>query len=210
MPLSDRHDRVQWRRGENRETRDRDLRTALVNLLAPQLAKTGARLVHEMGVRRGSCRADVVVIQDGLHAYELKSDVDSLRRLPKQVRILSSVCDQITLVTTRRHVRSALKMVPEWFGVMLAAPTEREIALNLYREGARNPSPDPVAVAKLLWRSELLLILERKGAATGVRSKSRAVLCSRIAGALSQQHLVDEVCRSMIMRKGWLTGEQPA
>lgn len=65
---------------------------------------------------RGACRVDVCVINGHLHGYEIKSDVDTLRRLPLQQQFYSDVLDKATIVVGQRHLDHALETLPAWWG----------------------------------------------------------------------------------------------
>ena len=101
--------------------RDPDLRDAVKHvLLAPFYSDPDTLIVEELSLRHGAGRIDIAVILGELHGYELKSDQDTLRRLPKQVAVYNSVLDRITLVVTPQHVAQATEMIPEWWDIMLA------------------------------------------------------------------------------------------
>ena len=69
-------------------TRDVDIRKALLANLEVKYGDSSHDLiVEEFGCK--TARADVAVINGFLHAYEIKSDSDSLDRLPSANRRLS-------------------------------------------------------------------------------------------------------------------------
>ena len=79
--------------------RDRDVRQALTeNLRALHDGAPDTHIRHELGLEHGQVFVDVVVINGELHGYELKSDSDTLDRLPRQVQAYSAVLDKATLV----------------------------------------------------------------------------------------------------------------
>lgn len=162
--------------------RDIDLRTALVRRLSQRYAREhNACILQELGLRHGAARIDIAVVNGLLHGYELKSDSDTLDRLIRQERIYSSVFDRVTLVVGERHARKATSMVPEWWGIQVVDTGPRG-GMNFHsmRRAHSNPSQDPVAVAKLLWRNEALELLHSLGAAHGLRSKPRAKIYARL------------------------------
>ncbi len=108
-------------------------------------------------MRHGAARVDVAVVNGSLHGYELKSDSDSLGRLARQAHVYSSVLDRVTLVAGRRHLEEAMGLVPYWWGVQVAEMKPRgSVLFSSVRRARKNPSQDPVSVAKLLWREEAL------------------------------------------------------
>jgi hypothetical protein len=68
-----------------------------------------------MGIWSGSVRIDVAVINGELTGYELKSDRDTLERLPLQAELYSRVFDRLILVVGKRHAKKAIEHIPEWW-----------------------------------------------------------------------------------------------
>lgn len=190
---------------------DNDIRVALKAELARRYAKdNNTLLLDELGIRHGTARIDLIVVNHRLHGYEIKSDSDSLRRLPEQIRIFSSVLDRITLVVGYRHAYDALRMVPEWWGVRLAAEDERcgTVVLSSARFPRNNPRVDLNAMVALLWRDEALNILEEMGAAKGVRSKIRTDIYKRLVEVCKPDYLRARIRQQLKSREGWRSGTQ--
>jgi hypothetical protein len=85
-------------------TTDADLCAALLSQLAR--GRRQRYIVEEMGIA-GEARVDIALIGDHLHRFEIKSERDSLRRLPAQVEVYSRVFDYVTLVVDTRHLDGA-------------------------------------------------------------------------------------------------------
>lgn len=185
--------------------RDRDVRLAVRNYLeALHRDDVDTRIVEEMGVWSGSVRVDLAVINGELAGFELKSDSDTLQRLPVQADVYSRVFDQVTLVVGRRHAEKASDIIPNWWGVMVAEQTDNGVTLEHHKCGSRNPSPDPSLIAGLLWKEEALEVLEAHGLATGWRSKPAKAIHQRLAQELSFSDLGDEVRQALKSRIAWL------
>lgn len=183
---------------------DYQIRTELRRLLDKRFSgDPETRILNELGLRHGAARIDIAVINGSLDGYEIKSDLDTLRRLPNQMRIYNSVLDRVTLVATPRHVDSAMLIIPEWWGVKLADASKRNIHFSDVRMPGSNPAPDPIAIAKLLWRDEALGILREVGAAAGFTSKPRRIIYKRLAEALDLWSLRQRVRQQLRDRKGW-------
>ena len=86
-------------------------------------------LIHELKMPRPSARIDIAVINGSMIGFEIKSDVDSLSRLPQQVRAFSHFFDQMSLVTTDRHLQGARKCIPNWWGIIVPRLIEGKIQL---------------------------------------------------------------------------------
>ncbi len=188
--------------------RDGDIRTALLRRLDRRHSHDPETLIlQELGLRHGAARVDIAVVNGSLHGYELKSDSDSLERLARQARVYGSVLDRVTLVVGRRHAEAAMQMVPDWWGVHVAEMGPRGgVLFSSVRRARNNPSQDPVAVAKLLWREEALELLHQLGAEKGFRSKPRAALYARLAEVARPEEIRSSVRDRLRGRTGWRSG----
>lgn len=185
--------------------RDVDVRMAVRELLAVEHAgDRDTRIVEEMGVWSGSVRVDIAVINGELVGYELKSDRDTLTRLPQQAELYSRLFDRVHLVVGSKHSREARKVIPNWWGIHVATSVGSRVHLCKAREAKMNPKHDPMIVAQTLWREEVLEVLDRRGLAIGWKSKTAAQLHGRLCEALSLDELRSEVRRALKRRQGWL------
>lgn len=185
--------------------KDIHIRTALKSKLLSRYAKDPSTLiVDELGLRHGAARVDVAVINGVIHGFELKSDCDTLKRLPSQIKVYNSVLDRITLVVGNRHLKESIGLVPKWWGIKLAEQGRRG-AIRFYdiRRPQHNPFQDILAVCKLLWREEALTLLEELDKAEGVRSKPRAMIYAKLAGAEDPDLIRSWVRHQLRSRKNW-------
>ncbi|MBN8226696.1 sce7726 family protein [Corallococcus macrosporus] len=185
--------------------RDFDVRQALTaSLKAAHAGEPGTLIREELGLEHGQVFVDVAVINGELHGYELKSERDTLARLPRQVEAYSAVLDRATLVVSTRHVEQAIGLVPAWWGIKTAA-TQRDgsVKLRHLRKARRNPQQQMPAMVRLLWRDEALSLLESLGAAKGLRSNPRKMLYERVVELLPAEALRAEVRRLLKVREDW-------
>jgi hypothetical protein len=193
-------------------TNDESIRTALVEILNKKYKKNkhSFKIIDELGVNHGTARIDLAVVNGFMHGYEIKSDRDTLERLPEQVSAFSKVFDKVTLVVGRTHVLSALGVIPDWWGVSVAvADNQKQIKFRTIRKSEQNPSQESVAIAQLLWREEALQILEHKKALTGVKSKPRATIYQHLVNILDIETLKKEVRTTLLgSRQGWRSDVQ--
>ena len=159
---------------------DADIRRALLQHLAAH-----PFLIEEMGVC-GQVRCDVVALGGELVGYEIKSDADTLRRLPRQVEWYSRVLDRAHVVTTDRHLEGVQSVVPEWWGVMVTSGPADDVRLQPLRESGINPSLDTRSLVDLLWRPEALAALEARGLARGYRSKTFSAMADTVSPSTSR------------------------
>jgi len=186
------------------------LRIALKRkILGHYLRDPETLILEELGLRHGAARIDVVVVNSILHGFELKSDREALVGLPTKERIYNSLLDRVTLVVGCRHAYKAMQIVPKWWGVKLAEMGQRgAIYFSEVRGPRKNPSPDILAIAKLLWRDEAVALLEEIGAADGIRSKPRALIYARLAEVVDLDSLRNRIRRQFKLRTDWRSDEQ--
>ncbi len=159
-------------------------------------------VVEEMGLCEGDARVDLAVINGIIHGFEIKSDDDTLKRLPGQQTIYNRVLDRVTLVSTSRHLSALRSMVPRWWGLSTVDFRPKPI-VNQVRMARPNSDLDPHAMVKLLWRDEALSLLREKGLHKGMHSKPRDLLWARLVERLSLAELSLRIRDSLRTRKGW-------
>ena len=143
-------------------TRDVDIRKALLaNLEVKYSDSSHDLIVEEFGCK--TARADVAVINGFLHAYEIKSDSDSLDRLPSQIDAYQGVFEYVTLICGRRLLERARTAIPKWWGLQRAEFRDGGVLIHELRTAKPNPNQNPFAVARMLWKTEALAVLRRFG-----------------------------------------------
>lgn len=189
---------------------DSDVRSALLGkVIAEHVANSNTLVVEEMGLARGACRVDVCVINGHLHGYEIKSDVDTLRRLPLQ-QFYSDVLDKATIVVGQRRLDHALETLPVWWGVRVVTRGARNaIRMELLRPAKLNPSVSATAVAALLWRDELTALISSRTTEESALHGKRAALCERLGELYSLAEIRAVVREQLKRRPDWRGLEQP-
>ena len=193
-------------------TSDRIIRVALNEKLKILYARDPKlMIVEELGVKHGAARVDIAVINGFFHGHEIKSDRDTLLRLPEQMDVYNSVFDKMTLVVGKSHLYEAINIVPDWWGIMIAKiNTDQSVIFQSIREARYNQDQDSVAIARLLWRNEALEILEKAGEANGFRSKPRGVIYEKLSTVFDQQILKKKVRKVLFSRRDWPSDSQLA
>lgn len=194
-------------------TNDLIIRSELKKILKKKYAKNKKlKIIDELGVQHGSVRVDIAVINGIMHGYEIKSDRDTLERLPEQIQAYNAVFDQVTLVVGSKHFIDAFKMIPEWWGLKTAhVDNNGTVFFNSIREPKDNPAQHAVSIARLLWRQEALDKLESLGKADGIRSKSREEIYQRLAESIEFKMLKKYVRNVLLSsRQNWRSDVQPA
>lgn len=151
---------------------DRDIRWQLADELAGTFP--GDLIKHEMHVCLGATRIDLAVVNGSLHGYEIKSDADTLARLPRQIELYDRVLDYSTVVCGPRHAKHVEDALPPHWGIRVVGEESAR------RVATRNPRVQAFAVAQLLWRDECAAILADRGERVKTRD-TRWQLWDRLA-----------------------------
>jgi hypothetical protein len=184
--------------------RDRDVRASVWRWL--ERAHAGdpdTLMLDELGILNGATRIDIAVINGQIEGFELKSERDTLERLPAQRDLYNKVLDRISLVVAENHREAAEAIIPDWWGLAIASSGRDGVEVTRERPPEMNPGLDAATLASLLWRDEALAVLERYGAARGVKSKPREALYERLAVALDLDMVRAEVRTALKARAGW-------
>lgn len=186
-------------------TNDEIIRSSLRKVLKIRHAHDNkVRIIEELGVQHGTARVDIAVVNGIMHGYEIKSDKDTLERLPEQIEEFGKVFDKITLVVGKHHLYKAIKAIPDWWGITVAKVNNyNSVVFQIIREEEFNNNQKNVSIAKLLWREEALKILEEYGEARGFYSKPRKLIYEKLATILDKQSLSDKVREVLFFRTNW-------
>ena len=126
-----------------------------------------------------------------------------LARLPEQTETYGRVFDRLTLVVGERHLRRAVEMVPDWWGIRVARVESGELQFSDLKVAINNPSLDARFVAMLLWRDEALDLLQEVGHTKGVQSKCKAEIYDLLVDLISLDELRDRVRARLRQRVDW-------
>lgn len=171
-------------------TNDQMIRDAVKGMLVARHAGEDAVVVEELKTARGSGRLDMAVINGKIEGVEIKSDLDTLKRLARQSTFFGAAADKMTLVVGDRHLEGAITMVPDWWTIVTASanPSGR-VVLKTVRRGRLNKRLDPEALTLLLERDELVVLLERFALDKGVRTARYDELARRAASLINVKDL---------------------
>lgn len=161
-------------------------------------------VVNELGLEHGACRADIAVINGHMIGYEIKSDVDSLKRLSLQVNTYNAVFDRSSVILTKRHLNEVMHIVPNWWGVILAEEiSQGDTSFRYLRRPRKNVNTNNYSIAQLLWRDEAQEVLMKLGIRGAQLRKSRAFLYKDIIELLTPSALRRTVREYLKKRQDW-------
>jgi type III secretion system FlhB-like substrate exporter len=170
---------------------DKLIRESLIRQISA--SDPDAVIFEELPLSRGDGRADCAAVNGHLSGYEIKSDSDSLRRLPGQISQYDRIFEFSSVVTTKRHLLGVRRLLPRHWGILLACDSSGSIEIRTLRQAKRNKAPDATAVLKLLWRNEVIKIAKEHAV---VLSDPRCLVSSLWADVLAQlpsQQIIDAV-----------------
>lgn len=191
--------------------RELDVRTALLAQLREQYQLDGCtRILNEFAVGGGIARIDVAVVNGQMIGIEIKSDSDTLDRLPSQAAVYNDIFDLVTVVCGNKHFSKVEKLIPDWWRIVSAVKSQKGIVLSEVRAGSENPCVDPTQIARLLWKEEALYVLEKYGITARLKNKPRAYLVATMCHYLSIHVIQSEVRECIKARVKWRVDEQHA
>ncbi|MHB9131678.1 MAG: sce7726 family protein [Armatimonadota bacterium] len=189
---------------------DPDIRPALKWNLAQEFASSPTIIVDELPICWGDTRIDVAVVNGSLHGYEIKSDRDSVDRLPRQVELYSKIFDTVTLVCSQRLLTKAKEIIPDWWGIQIPVVDDcapEGVSFIAERPVEYNDTVDIRSVVELTWKEEAIAILEQYGLARGLRHRPRWDMWDRMIEAINADDLKRAVRECLKEREGWRTPE---
>lgn len=179
---------------------DPEMRMVLQKSFLARYERSKVLILEEMGILSGESIVDLAVLSPiFLQAIEIKSAVDSLTRLPRQVELYTQVFDYISIATQPGHLEDILPLIPSFFGVILI--TDNHI-IETYRAPTFNPLTKKRSQVKLLWKEEVYSVLRAKGV-KGISKLNRNKLWKLLAEMVSPQELKQIIYDTLKARQNW-------
>lgn len=173
--------------------------------LRPYASRINAVMIEELGIDQGAVRVDLALVNGALHGYEIKSDRDTLERLPIQRHAYGKVFDWVTLVVGNRLLSDAKRHIPKWWGISIAiAEKDKVVRIETIRATSSNPNVNARSLIELLWRDEALALLKTYGLAHGLAGKPRKLMWDRLANELTIDQIRSAVTTAIKSRAAWL------
>jgi hypothetical protein len=163
-----------------------------------------SKIVEELKISAARARIDIAVINGHLHGFEIKSASDTLARLPGQIEAYTKVFDYLAIVTEGKYYQRLLDTVPEWVSIYVCWQTKTGARIRKVRKGRINSKQEGFHLAKLLWREELIEVLNELN--IDYRKKDRNwLLCEALAAAVPVKKLSRIVRQKLKARDDWKT-----
>jgi len=183
--------------------RDFDIRLLLRQIhLSKLFDDPDSKIVEELKIPAAQARIDLAVINGHLHGFEIKSAVDTLRRLPNQIQAYTKVFDYLSIITEGKYYQQIINSTPDWVGVYTCTSKKGIDKMKMVRPASINNSKEAFYIAKLLWRTELLDVLQENN----IRFKTKDrnwLLAEALASNLSISELSRVVRARLKQRENW-------
>lgn len=191
---------------------DSGIRAAIHSqLIQRHHANPATVVLDELGLCHGRARIDIAVINGHFHGYEIKADADDLSRLAAQLRIYNSVLDRGTVVVTSKHLGNTTRMLPAWWGITVPSlGRQGKICFSIERRATLNPGIDPLMVSALLWRNEVVTLLEALGHDKKSLRRPRHLLYQELCETLTLEQIRSVVRKTLKSRQTWRDRPQPS
>lgn len=182
---------------------DSDIR----KLLHPYLKKENKKykdtiIVNEFDLCSGLSRIDVAVVNGVLHGYEIKSEEDTLNRLPNQINYYNKSLEKISIITNKSHLKQIKQLVPNWWGVLTVKSNGKKNIVTQLRKAKSNPQLDAESLLEILWKDELISIIDEYKIDVSVYLNKRKIRQS-ISKLLSLSIISQEVRSALKCRQNW-------
>lgn len=177
------------------DLRDKDIRPALRVFLKRKFSRSamhaeevclGDMADNYGAIKKQAVRMDYALInKQRMIGVEIKSDKDTLGRLPAQQRYYSYVCDLCAICTTEYHYFSYHSLcIPEWWGIFIAKREGKKVVIEEFRKCKPNEfGLRPSVLVNILWKAELCEFMER-------HSKHNRRYWDRVCGVESLRTIV--------------------
>jgi hypothetical protein len=187
------------------QTTDSDIRLALhAKRLNRVRDQPDTLVIDELGLAHAKSRIDIAVINGCIHGYEIKSSKDTLDRLGLQLEIYRRTLQKLTIVAAPKHIKGVLAKAPSWCGVIAVDRGSRgAIKFDVLRSSATNPDIEPVMMAHLLWRDEVVELLLQLGCVSKELRRPRGQLYELLCEAMTVREITTSIRRVMACRQAW-------
>lgn len=137
---------------------ERTVKYAIVN----SLKNRPDTVLFEMPVL-GS-RIDVCRINGNSYAYEIKTELDTFKRLPKQIINYSNVFEYVYITVSKDTYESILPLIPDYCGICFFAQTIKKDDMKLWtkRKATKSPNINPYSQLQCFSSETLAILLKNR------------------------------------------------
>lgn len=122
-------------------------------------------ILFEKGIVINSTIADCLIFGEdsGIIGVEIKTEKDNVRRLNKQLKSYSLVCDTVYVLCHDDHVEKTEDILQRHghhhVGILAYTEFRGDAVLGVYREAVKSPKKDVTMAYQMLWKDEIASLL---------------------------------------------------
>ena len=170
---------------------DKSIRKILLAYLKTK--NVNMRIYQEKGIGNSIC--DVMVVEDCLIGYEIKSDLDNYSRLNEQVKAYNLFFDRNYIVVSDRHMNSIVDKIPSSWGIICV----RENNIYVERNAKKNKNVSRRKQLSILWKLELKNILMKNNMPLYAQ-KEKGYIADEISKNVSEDMLGEQIVQELMDR----------
>lgn len=159
------------------------------------------RIINELGIDFGSSRIDVAVVNGMIHGYEIKSDVDTLERLPRQMEFYNKLFQRVTIVASRKFYDRICTEVPKWWGIKIISADNTRLINK--RKGGLNNKQDKNTLLRLLWKKDLEELVDRLGFPKKMKRMKKHQLLELFSQEADMDIVREFTYKALVKRENW-------
>lgn len=115
--------------------------------------------IFEMKVKNS--RIDIGRINGSSYVYEIKTELDSLNKLEKQLRDYSEVFEYINIVIHPKHLKRCKNIIPEFCGIITYETNPKECKFINVKKAKKNPLINSCTQIQTLTSKDLEYIIRK-------------------------------------------------
>ncbi len=153
----------------------------------------------------GKSRADAILVRENkIIGFEIKSDKDNLLRLEDQMKDYTRFCDECYIVTGDKHIEEIPMVAPEFYGIIrIHLDDEGASHLEIMRPATKDPKESKRRKIKhqmsLLWRDEITRIA-KANKIKPISKKSKPKIAMILADNMEYDDLRRAICEELMER----------
>lgn len=159
------------------------------------------RIINELGINNGESRVDVAVVNGIIHGYEIKSDFDTLARLPRQMAYYNKLFQRMTIVSSRKYYQQVYELVPKWWGIKIISHDGMRLIEK--RKGRKQSAQDKDSLLRLLWKKDLEDFIDVMGYPKRMKKLKKHQLLEVFSEEADVYTIQQHVYKSLKTRENW-------
>lgn len=161
-------------------------------------------VIDELGLRNGGVRADIAVVNGKLVGYEIKTERDTLARLPSQIQAYSEVFEKAFIILSDNHLEDALGLIPDWWGIYrIKRKTDGSFTFPCIRHARINRNQNTFTLARLLWKPEALELINSIFSDPFKTTLNKQAIYQLLSQNFSQKKMSKVVIQYLKQRDNW-------